>query len=108
MMVGLSHSDYSVAEVEGYLEDTGGWDQGNLIQSREIARRWVKQVGIFPTPADLLSAVVLNDGKPIKTRLNWQLRTGQTVDLWAYNQGTIGFVTAVDIDCRGHANLWPN
>ncbi len=108
IMVGLAHSDYSVAEIEEYIENVNGWDSGDLVQSREVNKRWVRQVGIFPTPSDLLTAVVLNDGKPIKTKLNWSLATGQTVVVWAYNQGIVGLVTAVDIDVRGHANLWFN
>ncbi len=108
VLVGLAHSDYSVAEIEQYLENVNGWDSGDLVQSREIAKRFVRQVGIFPTPRDLLSAVVLNDGKPIKTKLNWPLASGQTIVVWVYNQGTVGFTTAVEIDVRGHANLWFN
>ncbi len=106
VMVGLAHSDYTVAEIEQWIENVNGWDSGDMVQRREIQRRLIRQVGIFDTPADLLTAVTLNDGKAIKTKLNWPLATSQTVALWAYNLGIIGFVTAVDIDCRGHANLW--
>ncbi len=106
IMVGLAHSDYSVAEIEQWIENVNGWDSGDMVQRREINRRLIRQVGIFDTPADILSAVTLKDGVEIKTKLNWPLATSQTVSLWAYNMGTAGLTTAVDIDCRGHANLW--
>ncbi len=106
IMVGVAHSDYSVAEIEQYIENVDSWNKTNLIQTREIAKRFIRQVGIFENPKAITESVSLNDGKKIKTKLNWPLATGQTLSLWAYNVGTQGLVTAVDIDCRGHANLW--
>ncbi len=106
VMVGVAHSDYTDAEIEAFIEATGSWDEGDKIQ-QEVSRRKVRRVGIFPSapgPADL----VLNDGKPIKTKLNWILNQGQTLRVWAYNMGASPIATTVpDVGVQGHANLWP-
>jgi len=108
MMVGLAHSDYSVAEIEEYIENVDSWDEGDLVQSREIGRRLIRILGIFDNPVAVTDSISLNDGKPIKTKLNWQLASGQTLRLWVYNTGSASIATAVKVDGRGHANLWPN
>ncbi len=105
-MVGVAHADYSNAEIEEYIENTAGWTRGNLVQTREIGRRFIRQVGIFPSGSAVTETVTLNDGKPIKTKLNWTMTTGQTLRLWLYNAGTVAFLTAPQIDLRGYANLW--
>ncbi len=107
IMVGLAHSDYDVAEIEELIENTGSWDEGNMI-SQEIAKRKIRIVGIFDVPANALEVSVLNDGKPIKTKLNWSLLQSQTVALWSYNLGASALATTVPVvQIEGHANLWP-
>ncbi len=100
-MIGLAHSDYTDAEIEEYIETTDSWDQGNLVQGKEVRKRLIRRIGIFG------SSGVLNDGKPIHTRLNWLLRTGQTISLWAYNRGASALATTdPQVVAEGHANLW--
>ncbi len=105
--VGVAHSAYSDAEIEAVLESTGSWNQGNLIQ-QEISKRKVRIIGVFRTSqADSQGIAVLNDGRPIKTKLNWALNTGQSLRLWAYNQGTSALATTTpNVRCIGHINLW--
>ncbi len=107
IMVGLAHSDYSAAEIEQFIENTGSWKQGDLI-NQEIGQRRIRVVGIFDTPDDAGDSVVLNDGKPIRTKLGWMLTTGQSVDQWAYNLGSAAVATTdLAIHLQGKANLWP-
>ncbi len=107
IMVGLAHSDYSAAEIEQFIENTGSWKQGDLI-NQEIGQRRIRVVGVFDTPVDAGDSAVLNDGKPIRTKLGWILTTGQTVDQWAYNLGTAAVATTDPaIHLQGKANLWP-
>ncbi len=105
--VGVAHSAYSDAEIEAVIEATGDWNQGNLIQ-QEIGRRKVRIIGVFRTSqADSQGIAVLNDGRPIKTKLNWSLNTGQSLRLWAYNQGSSALATTTpNVRCIGHVNLW--
>ncbi len=107
IMVGIAHGDYTATEIEEYLESVDSWDEGNL-QEREVRGRKIRKIGIFLNPADEASVAVLNDGKPIKTRLNWILNQAQTLQLWAYNMGTSALATTSPIvSAQGHANLWP-
>ncbi len=108
IVVGLAHSDYTDAEVEEWIENTASWNEGALQQSREIGRRLIRSVGQFPIPASAAGGVVLNDGKPIKTKLGWILLQNQTLRYWAYNQGTSALATtSPDVRIQGHVNLFP-
>ncbi|MFQ0997901.1 hypothetical protein [Gilliamella sp. CG33] len=106
--VGVAHSDYSLAEIEGYLERTVSWSEGDLI-SKEISSRKVRRVGVFDFPSPSGSgSYSLNDGKAIKTKLNWILTTGQGLNFWYYNQGTQALATTdPNGNIVGHANIWP-
>ncbi len=107
ILVGVAHSDYSDAEIEAVIENTGSWNEGNLVQ-QEVAKRKVRRIGIFEIPDNATDAVVLNDGKPITTKLGWILVQGQGLRQWAYNMGTAALVTTDPAyRMQGHANLWP-
>ncbi len=107
LMVGVAHSDYTNAEVEAWIEQTSSWEQGDKI-AQEVAKRKIRRVGVFQLFASD-ETIVLNDGKPITTKCGWQLVTGQTVRIWAYNMGSGAFATTTpQLMTEGHANLWPN
>ncbi len=105
--VGVAHSDYTSAEIEEVIELASGWTRGNKV-SQEIAKRLVRKIGTFSgPPGGGLGTAVLNEGKPIKTKLNWSITTGFTLKLWAYNHGTGAIATTTpDYHIQGHANLW--
>ncbi len=109
IVVGVAHGDYTDAEVEEYLEDAGQWNEGNLVASREVAKRLIRQIGVFPAaPGGGVGSAVLNEGKPIKTKLNWILLQGQSIRLWAFNTGTGPIATTVPVvRANGHVNLFP-
>ena len=107
ILVGIAHGDYTDAEIEAVIEISDSWDEGNLID-REVSARKVRRIGVFEIPIDANATVVLNDGKPMKTKLNWILNAGQTLRLWAYNLGTSPLATTAPIvNASGHANLFP-
>lgn len=110
IIVGIAHSDYTLTEIEEYLESLGSWEVQDL-RTQEIAKRKIRRVGVFPTvvATDDFGATVLNDGKPIRTKCNWMLHTGQTIALWYYNAGTDALAgpPAPRVHTTGHANLWP-
>ncbi len=108
VMVGIAHDDYSAAEIEEYIENTGSWNIGNMV-SQEIAKRKVRIIGVFPLQSggNVGDAVVLNEGLPVKTKLNWFMTAGASLDLWAYNLGSSAFAsTTPDIHMQGHANIF--
>ncbi len=107
ILVGVAHSDYSDAEIEEYLEATGSWDEGDLVQ-QEVAQRKIRRIGIFDTPSAAEDTAVLNDGKPIKSKLNWMMLQGQSLQIWVYNLGSAAVATSTPVvDAAGHVNLWP-
>ncbi len=102
VIVGVAHSDYTDAEIEESIEVLDSWDRGNKIDQERMKRK-VRTVGVF---AGVLAEESLNDGKPITTKLNWQLEIGQSLKLWAYNKTGTVFTTGTLIEVVGHVNLW--
>ncbi len=110
ILVGVCHSDYTDAEIEEWIENTGSWETKDKVQGREVGRRLIRRVGSFrANPADAGTAnYVLNNGRPIRTKCGWMLSTGQTLKVWAYNQGGSPLATTDPaVRAEGHANVWP-
>ncbi len=107
VIVGYSHSDYTLSEVEAWIErGAGSWSQGDKI-AQEISNRLIRKVGQFAIPAAVGESTTLNDGKPIKTKLRWMLITGQTINIWTYNAGSVAFSTTdPNVQVQGKANLF--
>ncbi len=105
----VAHSDYTLAQVEEWIENTNSWTQGSLRQ-QEIAARKIRRIGMFhSTDVGSNGIVVLNDGKPITTKLGFQLVSSQTLNFIAYNTGASPLATTgPNVTIQGHANLWPN
>ncbi len=103
---GLAHSDYSDAEIEQVIEASGSWDTGDKV-AQEVNSRLVRIIGTFRS--DTLSTtrmVVFNEGKMIKTKLNWKMTTGDTLSVWAFNNGSSALATGGIIFANGHANIF--
>ncbi len=98
--VGYAFGDYTVTEIKEALENAISISPGNKIFG-ERAGRWVRKIGQFSgnDPSE-----VLNDGKPIKTRLNWAVQIGSVVNMFAYNNDTNDFATGTVVGAMG--NLW--
>lgn len=107
--VGIAHSDYTDAEIQENILVSNGWDRGDKI-ARERTKRLVRVIGTFSSAAGGgggLGTDYLNDGKPIKTKLNWGLTTGDTLKIWAFNDGGSSLATTVpELFVVGHANLF--
>ncbi len=106
IMVGVAHSDYSLAEIEAWIEQVNTWSQGDLV-AKEISSRLIRRIGVFDAPT-LHEVTTLNDGKPIRTKLNWMLTTGQGLNFFGYNMGVTLTGTSPNLDIQGKANLWPS
>ncbi len=92
---GVAHSDYTAAEIEEALEADASWDEGDKV-AQEQAKRLVRQLGVFSE-----EETALNEGRLIKTRLNWLLATGDTLQFWIRNRG-INASTGAEILGQGH------
>lgn len=101
VMVGVAHSDYSDAEKEEALEATGAMNVGDKIAA-ERTQRLVREIGTIKMLQE-----TLNDGKPVKTKLNWGIAIGDSLAFWAYNQDASGPLdTGAVLDIAGFANVW--
>ncbi len=106
--IGVAHSDYSDAEIEAWVESVATWDVGNLVETREVGKRFIRSLGQFTKhDVDQASPDSLWGGGMRKIRLNWPLQTGETLKLWAYNHGSSALATTSPVVfLSGHANLW--
>ncbi len=105
LIFGVAHSDYTVAEITEVIATGGSWDSGNLI-SQEISKRKVRQVGVISGINVAIVDYVHNEGRPVKTKLNWMLQTGDGLQMWMFNRGAAVTVTGATLKCSGFANLW--
>ncbi len=103
VLVGVAHSNYTDAEIEEFIENTGSWDEGDL-SNQEIGKRKIRIVGSFPA---VTSDMVLNDGKPIKTKLGFILNQGISLRLWGYNRSGAALTTGSIVLISGWAWLRP-
>lgn len=103
VVVGVAHSDYTSAEIEEFIENTGSWDEGDLV-NQEVGRRKIRIVGAFPAIAQ---DQVLNEGKTIKTKLGFILNQGDTLKLFAYNRSGATLTTGSIVLINGWAWMRP-
>ncbi len=104
MEFGVAHSDYSAAEIEECLEATGSFDLGDMV-SQEQANRKVRTIGTFGSgPSTANSDAEHNDGRPVKTKLNWLLSAGDSLNVWFRNGSGTVYTTGSAITFSG--NLW--
>ncbi len=101
-LIGVAHSDYTGAEILEYLENTGSWDIGDLVQ-QESSKRKIRIIGYFPSTDE---DEVLADGKTIKTKLNWRIDAGATLQLFVYNQSGATLTTGALAHLDGSLNAF--
>lgn len=100
IICGVAHGDYSDAEIEECLEQLTDMNRGNKVSS-EQSNRLVRVVGTFtPDGTD----ETLNEGRPIKTKLNWYVTAGQTLKIWAYNNTSGSLTTGSALVVAGVIN----
>ncbi len=102
VLVGYAHSDYTDAEIAEAL-DTVVLSPGNKIE-QEKNRRLVRVVGTMAALGSATTVVgnmELNDGKPIKTKLNWTINEGDSVNMFAFNQGSATILTGAVLNVGG-------
>ncbi len=107
ILIGVAHGDYTDVEIEAFIEATKSWEESDLV-AQEVNKRKIRKIGIFEVPVNANDGVTLNDGKSIKTKLNWILTSGQTLRLWAYNMGSSALATTAPVvSAQGHVNIFP-
>ncbi len=95
--VGVAHGDYSDTEIEEWFESQLAMTRNDMV-TREHADRRCRKVGTF---SGLGATEVLNDGKPIRTKLNWHITEGGIIRLWIYNQSGATLTTGALVQTDG-------
>ncbi len=103
---GIAHSDYTDTEIEECLEATAAIDIGDKV-AQERANRLVREIGTISsgqltTPGG--GATPFNDGRPIKTKLNWLMGIGDTLRLYVRNGSGVIYTTGATLKAKGE--LW--
>ncbi len=99
---GIAHSDYTSTEIEECIEATGAIDIGSKVE-QERANRLVRQLGtISPEGTPLVAGEIsFNDGRPIKTKLNWAIGIGDTLVLYVRNGSGAVYTTGSTLKAKG-------
>ncbi len=95
IVVGYAHSDYTVTEIKEFIESSNSIDVGLKVE-QEKANRLIRIVGSMSS-----STAELNEGRPIKTRLNWLMGIGTKVSMFAYNENASDLTTGGVLDMTG-------
>lgn len=104
ILVGLAHGDYSAAEIEEWLEANASWVSSDQI-ANEKAKRKCRIIGYLEemTGGDRLC----NNGNVIRVKLGWKVQEGETLNLWAYNEGSAVLTTGGIVEVKGPIYLKP-
>ncbi len=102
---GLAHSSYTDAQIEEALEATGSWDLGDKV-AQERGNRLVRSIGVISGEGLVSSnqGAQFNDGKPVKTKLNWLLSAGDAITVWMRNASGTVYSTGSALTTVG--DLW--
>ncbi len=100
---GLAHSDYTAAEVEECLEAIAAINRGDKI-AQEQSNRLVREIGSIESVDVALGSRVFNDGRKLKTKLNWFMSIGDQLNLWIRNASGVVWTTGSSVAVDG--NIW--
>ncbi len=97
---GVSHPDYTVAEIAEAL-GAAQTSPGSKIE-QERGNRLVRTLGTLDGAATEEKA---NDGRPIRAKLNWLILDGDVaLDFWVFNVAGQTLTTGTDVVVTGHLN----
>ncbi len=88
LTVGYSYSDYTVAEIKEFLDSQSAINVGSKIE-QEQSKRLIRVVGVFSGEANQS----LNFGRPIRTKLNWKVAIGDTIQMFVFNEDASAALT---------------
>ncbi len=97
IIVGIAHNDYTDVEVAENLNQTGMEDSGDMI-AKEQGRRLVRRSGQF---SGVATDEVLNDGKPVRTRIGFVITDGFSLAFWAQNKNGGPLTTGAVLEVSG-------
>ncbi len=87
--VGYAHGDYTVTEIKEAIESASSISIGNMVE-QERGQRRVRLVGSF---SGEVGEEALNEGRKIRTKLNWLIPIGTNFNMFAYNDSGVNPLT---------------
>ncbi len=99
IMVGIAAGDYTATEIEECLEASASIQLDDRI-AQEQSNRLVRTVGMLS-----VEQPTLNEGMPVKTKLNWRVPVGSQPQFFIYNQGAQTLTTGSALNANGHFNI---
>ncbi len=100
---GVSHSNYNAAEVEECLEAEAAIDIGDKV-AQEQSNRLVRSIGYMVGEPGTGAGMSFNEGRPVKTKLNWHIGIGNTLNVWIRNGSNTVWTTGAIITSVGQ--IW--
>ncbi len=102
---GVAHSDYTAAEIEECIESQASMDIGDKV-ANEQSNRLVRTIGVISNTGGAVAAseLIFNDGRPVKTKLNWLLSIGDTLNMWVRNSSGTIYTTGSSLSVIGE--IW--
>jgi len=98
---GIAYGDYTSAEVEECLESASSIDIGNKIE-REQANRLVRHIGsISGNQVTVGAGLTFNDGRSMRTKLNWLIGIGDVLNLWVRNGSGVTYTGGSILKAQG-------
>ncbi len=101
--VGVAHGDYTAAEIEECLESQAAVDIADLLE-QEKTNRLVRSIGFAQGTGGASSdqSASINNGRPVKTKLNWKVGIGDTFDAWVRNGSDTIYTSGATLSIIGH------
>ncbi len=99
IVVGYAHSDYTVTEIKEFLEINAGFNFSDML-TRERQARKIRVAAVLQPSGGAETDWVANDGRPIRTKLNWGCPSGSTLNMFAYNRGA-ALTTGAEVQLSG-------
>ncbi len=98
-----AHSDYTLAEIEEFIELQTGWQEANQ-QSQEVARRKIRIIGEFQGTTE---DEVMNEGRKLKTKLGFIVNATQGLNMIVYNDSGASLAGGAIVEVKGHCWIKP-
>ncbi len=71
---------------------------------QEQAKRLVRDIGQFIGDPTIGGSLAHNDGVPVKTKLNWRIGIGETLNMWVRNGSGVVWTVGAAVLVTGH--IW--
>ncbi len=99
VVFGVAHGDYEQQEIEEWLEANGSWKSSDKIE-QEQARRKCRLIGTFDL-TEQQGQEKFREGQVVRVKLGFKIEDGETLSLWAYNDGTAVMTTGALLEMKG-------